>query len=105
MKYLAVAGISKPVARIAQGTAMITGVDPAQDFALLDSISNLGGTTFDTALNYGAGRNERAFGNWLSQRRNRDDPGAPIGPILETLNEHLNAGRVHVHAFGAGSSN
>lgn len=28
----------------------------------------------------------------------RDDPAVPIGPIVETLNEHLDAGRIH--AFG-----
>lgn len=29
----------------------------------------------------------------------RDDPDAPVGPIIETLNEHKAAGRIH--AFGA----
>ncbi|MBA2344671.1 MAG: aldo/keto reductase [Rubrobacter sp.] len=29
----------------------------------------------------------------------RDDPSVPVGPIIETLNEHLDAGRIH--AFGA----
>ncbi len=28
----------------------------------------------------------------------RDDPAAPVGPIVEVLNEHLKAGRIH--AFG-----
>jgi aryl-alcohol dehydrogenase-like predicted oxidoreductase len=28
----------------------------------------------------------------------RDDPSVPVGPIVETLNEHLQAGRIH--AFG-----
>jgi aryl-alcohol dehydrogenase-like predicted oxidoreductase len=26
----------------------------------------------------------------------RDDPGVPVGPIVEVLNEHLAAGRIHV---------
>ncbi len=26
----------------------------------------------------------------------RDDPGVPVGPIVECLNEHLQAGRIHV---------
>ena len=29
----------------------------------------------------------------------RDDPNVPVGPIVETLNEHVHAGRIH--AFGA----
>ena len=29
----------------------------------------------------------------------RDDPSAPVGPIVEALNQHLRAGRIH--AFGA----
>ena len=29
----------------------------------------------------------------------RDDPSVPVGPLVETLNEHLQAGRIH--AFGA----
>src|SRR5918911_4469580 len=29
----------------------------------------------------------------------RDDPNVPVGPIIEVLNEHLRAGRIH--AFGA----
>jgi aryl-alcohol dehydrogenase-like predicted oxidoreductase len=29
----------------------------------------------------------------------RDDPSVPVGPIIETLNEHLDAGRIR--AFGA----
>jgi aryl-alcohol dehydrogenase-like predicted oxidoreductase len=32
----------------------------------------------------------------------RDDPSVPVGPIIETLNEHLDAGRIR--AFGGATS-
>lgn len=141
-----VPGVGKPVARIVQGTAMIRSSDEEGAFALLDEVFEAGGTTFDTAHQYGDGDGERVFGGWVRGRNlrdeivvigkgahhsrdrarvtpfditadlhdslarfgfdhidlyllHRDDPSVPVGPIVETLNEHLEAGRIH--AFGA----
>ena len=56
MKYGRVSGVEKPVARIVQGTVMIRSEeegDEEQSFALLDEVFARGGTTFDTAHQYG----------------------------------------------------
>ena len=145
MQYGQIPGVTKPVARLIQGTVMI-GTDKLEaSFALLDEILALGGNTFDAAHIYGNGDVERAFGRWVAARGvreqvvivtkgahhsqdrqrvtpyditadlqdslarlrtdyidlyllHRDDPSVPVGPIVEVLNEHRAAGRIH--AFG-----
>lgn len=145
MQYGTIPGVTKPVARLIQGTVMIGSNNLEYSFGLLDDILALGGTTFDAAHVYGNGDNERTFGRWLAARGvreqvvlitkgahhnqdrrrvtpfdisadlhdslarlgtdyidlyllHRDDPSVPVGPIIEVLNEHLAAGRIH--AFG-----
>jgi len=145
MQYGNVPGVTKPIARLVQGTVMISTAKLDESFALLDAILALGGTTFDTAHGYGNGDVERAMGRWMQTRGNRDqvvilgkgahhsqdrqrvtpyditadlhdslarmqtdyidlyvlhrdDPSQPVGPIVETLNEHKRAGKIH--AFG-----
>ncbi|MDQ3862906.1 MAG: aldo/keto reductase, partial [Actinomycetota bacterium] len=73
MKYGSVPGIGKPVARIVQGTVMIKSEQQEQSFALLDEVFALGGTTFDTAHQYGGGDSERTFGRWVMERGVRDE--------------------------------
>jgi len=145
MQYGQIPGVTKPVARLIQGTVMI-GTDKLEaSFALLDEILALGGNTFDAAHIYGNGDVERALGRWVAARGvreqvvivtkgahhsqdrqrvtpyditsdlhdslarlctdyidlyllHRDDPSVPVGPIVEVLNEHRAAGRIH--AFG-----
>ena len=145
MLYGTIPGVTKPVARLIQGTVMIGSGKLDYSFGLLDDILALGGTTFDAAHVYGNGDNERTLGRWLEKRGvrdqvvvitkgahhnqdrqrvtpfdisadlhdslarlridfidlyllHRDDPSVPVGPIMEVLNEHLAAGRIH--AFG-----
>lgn len=145
MHYGTIPGVTKPVARLIQGTVMIGSSRLDYSFGLLDDILALGGTTFDAAHVYGNGDNERTLGRWLEERGvrervvvitkgahhnqdrrrvtpfdissdvhdslarlrtdyidlyllHRDDPAVPVGPIIEVLNEHLAAGRIH--AFG-----
>lgn len=146
MRYGAIPGLDKPVARLIQGTVMVTSKDVEGSFALLDAVLAQGGTTFDTAHVYGQGDNERTVGRWVRERGvrdqvvivakgahhnqdrrrvtpfditadlhdslarfqfdaidlyllHRDDPAVPVGPIIETLNEHRQAGKIR--AFGA----
>ncbi len=76
MKYGSVAGIEKPVARIVQGTVMIRSEeegDEERSFALLDEVFAHGGTTFDTAHQYGGGDCERTFGRWVRERGLREE--------------------------------
>lgn len=145
MQYSSVPGVTKPVARLVQGTVMLSTSRLEESFALLDGVYSLGGTTFDTAHGYGNGDVERTLGRWLSERGlreqvvivgkgahhnqdrervtpfditadlhdslarlktdyidlyllHRDDPTKPVGPIVEVLNEHKAAGKIH--AFG-----
>jgi aryl-alcohol dehydrogenase-like predicted oxidoreductase len=146
MSYCRIPGVTKPVARLIQGTVMIRSDAQEASFQLLDDILALGGNTFDLAHVYGEGDVERTFGRWLEARGvrgrvviltkgahhnrdrqrvtpfditadvfdslarlrvdtidlyllHRDDPSVPVGPIVEVLNEHRAAGRIH--AFGA----
>ncbi|MGH3148539.1 MAG: aldo/keto reductase [Rubrobacter sp.] len=73
MNYGRVPGVEKPVARVVQGTVMIGPEDEARSFALLDEVFDLGGTTFDTAHQYGGGDCERTFGRWVRERDLRDE--------------------------------
>lgn len=147
MIYGEVAGLSKPVARVIQGTTMIgSDLNDAESFALLDQIYEAGGNTLDTAHVYSSGNSERVIGKWLQahglrekmviitkgcahsddRRRmtpfdltadlhdslarlktdyidlyllHRDDSDIPFEAIVDALNEHQQAGRIH--AFGA----
>lgn len=56
-----VPGIEKPVARIVQGTVMVSPDKEEKGFAPLDEVFEAGGTTFDTAHRYGNGDSERAL--------------------------------------------
>jgi aryl-alcohol dehydrogenase-like predicted oxidoreductase len=145
MQYSTVPGVTKPVARVVQGTVMLSMNRLDESLALLDGVFAQGGTTFDTAHGYGGGAVERVLGRWVAERGlrdrvviigkgahhnqdrervtpfditadlhdslarlktdyidlyllHRDDPTKPVGPIVEILNEHKAAGRIH--AFG-----
>ena len=76
MKYGSVPGLEKPVARIVQGTVMIRAEEEGEEersFALLDEVYARGGTTFDTAHQYGGGDCERTFGRWVRERGLREE--------------------------------
>jgi aryl-alcohol dehydrogenase-like predicted oxidoreductase len=145
MIYGTIPGIAKPVARVVQGTVMLSTAEQERSSALLDAVLAQGGTTFDTAHVYGRGDVEIALGRWIRDRGvrdqvviidkgahpidgrvrvtpeditsdlheslqrlqtevidlyllHRDDPSAPVGPIVEVLNEHHRAGKIL--AFG-----
>src|SRR5258705_11889174 len=55
MEYGHIEGVAKPIARLVQGTVMVTSKELERSFALLDAVLELGGTTFDTAHGYGGG--------------------------------------------------
>ena len=145
MEYGHISGVAKPIARLVQGTVMVTSKELERSFALLDAVFELGGTTFDTAHGYGGGDCERTVGRWVRERGlrdqvviigkgahpyngrqrvtpeditsdvnesltrfgfdfidlyllHRDDPSKPVGPIVEVLNQHHQAGKIG--AFG-----
>lgn len=73
MKYGHVPGVEKRVSRLVQGTIPVGTKKLEESFALLDAVVEQGGTTFDTAHVYGSGDNERAFGQWIAERKNREE--------------------------------
>ena len=145
MIYQQIDGLDKPLARVIQGTIMLSRDRLEEGFALLDGVFERGGTTFDTAHGYGGGDADRVLGLWMEARGNRDrvvivgkgchhnvdrrrvtpydlasdlmdtlarlrtdhvdlyllhrdDPSLPVGPIMDALADHQEAGRIR--AFG-----
>ena len=72
MKYNQIDGIDKPVARLLQGTVMLTAESRDANRRLLDACFENGFTTFDTAHGYGAGVCEKELGSWIADRGIRD---------------------------------
>jgi aryl-alcohol dehydrogenase-like predicted oxidoreductase len=72
MQYGEVAGVDKPVARLVQGTVMLSSKRLEEGFELLDAVFAQGGTTFDTAHGYGNGDCERVLGRWVKERGLRE---------------------------------
>jgi aryl-alcohol dehydrogenase-like predicted oxidoreductase len=72
MQYGPIPGLSKPVARLVQGTVMLSSQRLDESFALLDAVYAQGGTTFDTAHGYGGGDCERVLGRWVRERGLRE---------------------------------
>lgn len=73
MKYTQIDGIDKPVARLMQGTVMLTADDRDGNRRLLDALFENGFTAFDTAHGYGGGVCERELGAWIKDRGLRDE--------------------------------
>lgn len=72
MQFGSVPGVSKPISRLVQGTAMVSSAEEAWSFKLLDEVFALGCNTFDTAHGYGQGDCERTVGKWINSRGIRD---------------------------------
>lgn len=142
MKTGQIPGLEKPVSRIVQGCMMLrSGDGQAWTNALLDAALASGINAFDHSHIYGGGNCERAFGEWMRLRGNReavvivgkgchhdsagkrvtpahidadiagslerlgvdcidlwmfhrDDPAQPVGPLMEALARHVEAGRI-----------
>lgn len=71
MKYGRVHGIEKDVSRLVLGAHTPQALDRGAE--LFDEFVAHGGTTFDGAWIYGMGRQESVLGEWIADRRNRDD--------------------------------
>ena len=72
MIYERIEGLDKPLARVIQGTVMLSRERLDEGFALLDAVFEHGGTTFDTAHGYAGGDSDRVLGLWMEARGNRD---------------------------------
>src|SRR5882672_3214648 len=93
MKYGTLPGVSKPVARLAQGTTMLDGAAPDNILALLDGVLATGGNLFDAAHVYRGGESERMLGRWVRARGVREQV------VIVTKGAHPNADRVRVTPF------
>ncbi len=71
MRYGSIDGVGKPVSRL------VMGVDNQRTWphtaVMLDDFFERGGTCFDTAFIYGAGRCEELLGTWVRKRGVRDE--------------------------------
>ena len=73
MEYGTVPGSAKPVSRLVLGCGPWSPERSERAFAVLDAFAGAGGTALDTAHIYGRdGASERAVGQWLAARGNRD---------------------------------
>ncbi|GAF64132.1 aldo/keto reductase [Bacillus sp. TS-2] len=146
MKSIQIPGVYKPVTTLIQGSDYFTPSKFKSVCEVLDRYVAKGGTTIDTAYIYCGGESEEAIGQWLEERKNRedmviltkgahhdrqgarvnkeaithdlnvslkrlktdyidlyalhrDDPSVSVKIIIDTLNEHIRAGRIH--AIGA----
>lgn len=93
MQYRAIAGVDKPVARLVLGSMIVNTQDRERSFALLDAVFALGGNTIDTAHVYAGGNSERAIGEWMEARGNREQV------VILTKGCHHNADRKRVTPF------
>jgi len=93
MPYGAVPGVEKPVSRLVLGTMIINRQERQKSFALLDAAFELGCTALDTAHVYGGGESERAIGDWMAARDNREDV------VILSKGAHPNADRHRVTPF------
>ena len=93
MKKFDVCGSSKQVSRIVMGTMIIGVKNYDESKALLDSALKLGINIFDLALVYGGGDTERAVGQWMSERGNREQV------FIITKGAHPNRERQRVTHF------
>jgi aryl-alcohol dehydrogenase-like predicted oxidoreductase len=72
MKYGNIAGLSKPVSRIVQGSIQVDVKNDEIGFAQMDAAFERGINAVDTAYIYGGGANDRFIGRWMKERGNRE---------------------------------
>ena len=73
MKYLQIPDVPRPVSNLAIGSMVCSTKDLPRTFALLDRYVACGGTLLDTGHVYAGGESERAIGEWIRARGNRED--------------------------------
>ncbi len=146
MRHINIDGLEKSITQLVMGSDYFHPDRMEAVSQILDAYLEIGGNTIDTAYIYVGGNSEKAIGNWVAARGNReriniltkgahhnvngprvnkaaideelmislerlqtdyvdlyalhrDDPNIEVGPIIEALNEHVEAGRIR--AFGA----
>ncbi len=72
MNYGNIAGSNKPVSRLVIGSMVCNVENMDSTRTLLDAFVEAGGNAIDTAYIYGGGKSEKAVGQWMTERGNRD---------------------------------
>jgi aryl-alcohol dehydrogenase-like predicted oxidoreductase len=72
MNFFSIQGIQKQVSQLIMGTDYFNPDIQEKVNGILDSYLGIGGNTVDTAYGYSGGGSERAIGNWMTARGNRD---------------------------------
>lgn len=93
MRYGNVPGVEKPIARLVQGTVMLSSKELDRSLQLLDEVFEAGGSAFDLAHHYGNGDAERVMGKWLDAR------GVRKQVVILTKGAHHSADRRRVTPF------
>ena len=73
MKTIMISGLEKPVTTLIQGSDYFRPSIYEQVSNVLDRFLAIGGNTIDTANIYCGGESEVAIGQWLKERKNRED--------------------------------
>jgi len=72
MSNVHIAGVEKPLSRLALGTAFFTLEEQERFWGLLDHFVKRGGTVLDSAHVYSGGQSEAVVGAWMASRQSRD---------------------------------
>lgn len=97
MRCGSVPGVAQPVSRLVLGTMIVNTNDLDASFALLDAALAAGINTLDLAWVYGGGGSERAVGQWLQARGNREQV------VILTKGCHPNGDRRRVTPYDLGA--
>jgi aryl-alcohol dehydrogenase-like predicted oxidoreductase len=95
MEYIKVEGLEKPVSQLIMGSMEFTPERFDEVCQTLDIFTAAGGNTIDTAYGYAEGKSERAIGNWIEERRNREQiqvwtkGAAPDNGIIHRVNREV----------------
>ena len=93
MKKIGLDGSAKQLSQIVLGTMIVGLQNYEESKALLDDALALGINTLDIALVYGGGDSERAIGQWMQERGNREEV------FLITKGAHPNRDRARVTPY------
>ncbi len=87
MNLMKIPGVDKEISQLILGTMMYSPDTYHHSTKMLDTFFEEGGNALDTAHIYGGGNSERVIGQWMQERKNRNDVflidkgGHPYGGI------------------------
>lgn len=73
MKLMNIPGVDMEISQLILGTMMYSPDSYDHNTKMLDTFFEKGGNALDTAHIYGGGNSERLIGQWMQERKNRND--------------------------------